>query len=112
MDCSIAALIACFSWSGFYVDAGLSWQDSGEMQVTQIGTYDPNLVDDVMENRPYAFTDNKPDNPYVDIGAGYEMTVSSVRVSLEFVAHRSSIKTGNDLGFNYARLGFRWFPLR
>jgi hypothetical protein len=29
MDCTLAALIACFSWSGFYLDTGISYQSCG-----------------------------------------------------------------------------------
>lgn len=112
MDCTLATLIACFSWSGLYIDSGMSWQNRGETYVTQFGTYDRNLADGLPEALPYAFSTDKPSNPYMDVSVGYSVKIENVEVSLTVRGHRSSIATGADKGFNYARLGFRWFPFR
>lgn len=109
MGCSIYALIACFSWSNFYLDAGLIWQDRGELRVTQFGTHDPDFFDGVHESVPYYFATREVDNPYVDVSIGYAIVpASNVEISLSIAAHKSSVATGMDLGINYARLGVRW----
>lgn len=110
MECTLATLVACFSWSGFYVDSGLSWQDTGMPRTDyQAVVY---RRDDGFQYEIYDETvvyDRK--NPYGSIGLGYEIEFHRLRISLD-IAHQSSLATGRDDGRNYARLGFRWFPFR
>lgn len=111
--CSIQALIACFSWSNFYLDAGLSWQSRGDLRVTQIGTYDPDFSDRVHQAVPYYFGTYEAQNPYADASIGYAISPApNLEISLSVAGHKSSIATGKDWGFNYARLGFRWRPFK
>jgi hypothetical protein len=111
MECSIYALLACFSWSGLYLDGGLSWQDRGEMRVTQYGAADADLSDDVFRSTPYVWTSTEPLNQYGDISIGYEIVIGATTVSAE-LTHRSSIATGRDDGMNYVRIGLRWHLFR
>jgi hypothetical protein len=104
MDCTLATLIACFSWSGLYVDTGLVAQDVGAFEYTQIQTMlpPPNDLIRVQDSRAAR-------NPYGRLELGYELKVGSVVWSLS-VAHLSSLKTDKDRGVNSVSFGMRWHP--
>jgi hypothetical protein len=105
MECTLAALIACFSWSGFYVDTGLQWHDVGPYSTIYMDS--PNLSVPI-EERDFA---NPPNNPYGTFGIGYDVTVGRFTWSLS-AEHTSSLDTGEDHGVNSIRLGVRWRPFR
>lgn len=118
MECSIAALIACFSWSNFYIDTGLEFRDREyqyshdweayrviESTATEFARYE--LID------AKRFIETEADNPYARISIGFAFQFSpSVTADLRLAAHESSISTGRDKGENSVSLGVRWFPFR
>ena len=111
VGCSIYALISCFSWSNFYLDGGVHWQDRGASQVSgfQFLTEDGLAAASAVEWR----ITHKPDNPYGWIGLGYLIKPShNIELNIRLGAHRSSFENGDDRGYNYAGVDFRWFLLR
>lgn len=104
--CSLLSLIACFSWSGVYVDGGLLYQDSGvEEKATTYEWYDGGYHLQASSDDRYAA------NPYGRMALGYELRFSSVTLALE-AAHTSSIATNQDRGVNEINLRARWYPFR
>jgi hypothetical protein len=110
MECTLATLIACFSWSGLYVETGLQAQDhhptrsytemtklyvGQDFQPTGVNSYDVKLGG----------------NPYGRFGLGYAIDVGRFTWSLEAM-HVSSLVTGKDVGVNSVSLNVRWRPFR
>lgn len=110
MECTLAALIACFSWANFYVDGGLAWQDKG-MPRTEYREY----VYRAEDGYQLALYDDlvvyEKQNPYAIGALGYQISFRSFAVSLEG-SHRSSAASGRDDGINTISLRARWFPFR
>ena len=107
--CSLFALIACFSWSNFYVDGGLAYQDTSlphQEWATQTLS-----SSGVVETISIQRTTDEPLNPYGRIAIGYELRFSSVTLSLEG-SHISSIATNQDRGINALSIRARWYPFR
>lgn len=108
MECTLAALIACFSWSGLYLDADLSYLDSDvprrSWSVYQI-QHDWGTETDIRSAET-----TRPANPYGRLSIGYQLEFKSVTVSLEGW-HLSSTKD-SDRGLNAFSLRARWFPFR
>ena len=114
MDCTIAALIACFSWSNFYVDGGLSYHDAGPLVIEKrwVDTYVyvSDLAPDQSmryEERPYRVAAN----PYGRLSIGYQVELQRVTFSVE-LSHISSLDTNKDRGVNSVAFKARWFPFR
>lgn len=110
--CSLFALIACFNWSGFYVDGGLLYQDSGVEQIKDTSTYrwipgDQNFELDSRSHR----ASHTAENPYGQLTIGYELRFTNITWGLE-ATHTSSIATGRDRGVNSISLRARWYPFR
>jgi hypothetical protein len=109
MECTLAALVACFSWANFYVDGGLSWQDRG-LPLTE-----SRAIPVVIDNEPHTFyTSNvryDRKNPYASGALGYEIRFRSLSLALE-ASHRSSAAVGYDEGINSIGLKARWYPFR
>lgn len=109
MECSLFALLTCFSWSNLYVDGGLSFKNQElphqvfETQVIRL----PGVIETITTQR----TTDEPMNPYGRIALGYEMQFSALSLALE-VAHESSIEANDDDGFTAISLRARWFPFR
>ena len=93
MECSLAALLACFSWSNLYIDTSLSYLD-----VKQIYEVDH------VERSEYV-------SPYGGLAIGFSLPIQDVTFSLE-ASHISSIATSHDRGINQVSLRARWFPFR
>lgn len=111
MTCSIAALIACFSWSGFYVDGGLAYQDIGERR--QEWRYQTIQGNGVVETIGRQEMVDDPKNLYGWGAIGYDVEISSyVRVYLEARHGNSSIATGRDRGPNFIGFGIEIRPFR
>lgn len=108
MDCSLAALIACFSWSGLYIDGDLSYLDADVprrewfSQIVQLDWGTESIIQ-TREN-------TRPSNPYGRLAIGYQVEFRSVTFALEGW-HMSSTVDG-DRGFNAVSLRARWFPFR
>jgi hypothetical protein len=79
--CSLAALVACFSWSGFYIDGGLSYQDS-EFPHQEWQTH-VNRLPGATETVTQLVTVDDPYNPYGRAALGYEVNFRSVTLSAE-----------------------------
>lgn len=106
MECTIATLIACFSWSNLYVDTGLLAQDSGvEDRRATYEWYDGSYILQRESDSHYAA------NPYGRLAIGYGFDLRRVSLSLE-VAHVSSLATADDRGVNSLQLRARWYPFR
>jgi hypothetical protein len=107
--CSLFALIACFNWSGFYVDGGLSFQDSSPVHQEWATTV--NYLPTATETVRTQYTTDEPLNPYGRFALGYQIEFKSVTLSLE-AAHVSSLATNRDRGVNSIGLKARWYPFR
>lgn len=109
MTCSIAVLIACFSWSGFYMDGAVVVADGGAISVdTSFFDFYDGKAHQVQE----VYGREQADNPYARAALGYEIEFSPrLRAAFE-VSHRSSIATGRDRGINSASFSLRWYPFR
>lgn len=112
MDCTLAALVACFSWANLYIDTGLSYADSGversETISRPISIQLGNLVDVDTERVTYRQWNDRR-NPYGTLSLGYEIEFRHVSWRLE-LSHVSSLDTGDDRGTNTASLFMRWRP--
>jgi hypothetical protein len=107
MECSLFALLACFSWSSLYIDGGLSYKDRElphqvfETEVIRL----PGVVETVTTQH----TTDHPLNPYGRVAVGYELRFTSITLSLE-ASHASSLDTGGDRGVNALSIKARWYP--
>jgi hypothetical protein len=111
VECTLAALLACFSWSGLYIDGGLQYHDSGversETITRPLSIHVP-YVDLETEQVSYRQWNDRR-NPYGALAVGYEIEFRSVSMRLEF-SHASSLATGDDRGLNSASFMLRWRP--
>lgn len=107
MECTLATLIACFSWSGLYVDTHVTALDKTfphqEWRVSQ------HQGDGVIETiGRYEWTD-RADNPYGGVAIGFAVPIRNVTISAE-MSHISSLRTDGDRGINAVSLRARWYP--
>lgn len=109
MDCAISMLLACFSWSGLYIDSGLSYQDIGESRLEWQTTQ--SQLDGVVETISQQSRINSPMNPYGRIALGYEVSFPVLTWRIE-ASHVSSIATGQDRGVNAVSVSAQWYPFR
>jgi hypothetical protein len=98
MECSLVALVACFSWSGFYIDSGLSYVDVTYSEVELHGSE----VEYVARSH----------NPFGKLGIGFQLNLSPNFLAEVELAHASSLKTQDDRGVNSISLNVRWYPFR
>lgn len=113
MECSLAALALCFSWSNLYIDGGLLYQDGGE-HFTTLNVASAIIVDgdnvsqlDARDVRSV----NEAQNPYGRVTLGYQIDFSNISWQL-YVSHISSVDTSEDRGINSVAISARWFPFR
>lgn len=99
MECSLAALIACFSWSNLYIDTSLSYLD-----VKQIYPHWEETINQRVNRSEYL-------SPYGGLALGFSLPIQEVTLSLE-ASHVSSLATSHDRGINAVSLRARWFPFR
>ena len=97
MECTLAALVACFSWSGFYIDGGLSIRDVKYAEVVIHSAYDVDYV-------------ARSHNPFGRLAFGFDARLSPTLSAAIEVSHESSVRTGNDRGVNSAMFSVRWRP--
>lgn len=109
MECALATLIACFSWSGFYVDTSMQWQDAGLPKTEATPVYFHNDRSNFAGYTQTVSYETK--NPYAEVALGYQVEFHNVALSLS-AWHRSSIATGQDEGINALSVGMRWRPFR
>lgn len=109
MDCTLATLIACFSWSNLYIDSGVSFQDTSlphwEQQTAVI------RHDWGTETFTVPVAADQSSNPYGRLSIGYEVNLSHLKWRLE-ASHTSSFATNRDRGVNAISINARWFPFR
>jgi hypothetical protein len=107
--CSLFALIACFSWSNFYVDGGLSYQDSDfPRQEWRTSTYvSPSVIETItaqeMSDEPY--------NPYGRAALGYEFRFKAITLSAE-AWYSGSMASDGAPAVKGIGLRARWYPFR
>lgn len=114
MECTIATLIACFSWSNLYLDGGMSYLDVGETVIEKRWVENYVYVADHEPTHSTRFSEveaRSPHNPYGRLSLGYQVELPSVTLSLE-LSHLSSIATNQDRGVNSISFKARWFPFR
>jgi len=114
MECTLATLIACFSWANLYIDGGLSYQDRGDTHVvSNLEQFERRLPNGVIESGTEMVTRvyDVRYNPYGRLALGYQLDFGSLVLSIEG-AHRSSLKSDDDRGINSVQLRARWFPFR
>lgn len=109
MECAIATLLACFSWSNLYLDSGLSLQDVGDARIEWQTTQ--SQLDGVVETISRQVEVDSPMNPYGRIALGYEVSLFTLTWRLE-ASHASSVATSRDRGVNAVSLSARWYPFR
>lgn len=114
MECTLATLIACFSWSGLYIDTGVSYQDRGDTHVvSNLEQFERRLPNGVIESGTEMVTRvyDVRYNPYGRLALGYQLDFGSLVVSVE-ASHISSLETDDDRGINSLGIRARWFPFR
>lgn len=111
MECSLAALIACFSWSNLYVDAQISYQDRAvpyhEWRYEGTSTSAGGLIESTWRST----ITNENENPYMRNAIGMKLPFRSIDISLE-AFHDSSISSDRDRGVNGFAVKAQWFPFR
>jgi hypothetical protein len=109
MDCALSMLIACLSWSGLYIDSGVSFQDRGEYR-EQWKSFELRS-DGLIESGSYLAKSDSAQNPYGRIALGYEVGFTRLTWRLE-ASHVSSMVTNRDRGVNAVSVSARWYPFR
>jgi hypothetical protein len=107
--CSLFALIACFNWSGFYVDGGLSYQDSDLPRLEWVTHV--NRLPGAIETVTQLETVDDAYNPYGRISLGYEINFKSVTLSTE-AFYRGSFEDNGAPAIKGIELKARWYPFR
>lgn len=110
MECTLATLIACFSWSGLYVDTGIQVQDAGIAVNYAYEAFEYRTDKWVRTYAEAEFRDTSQ-NPYGRFGIGYVLDFRAAQITLE-ASHTSSLTLGEDKGINALSLRMRWFPFR
>lgn len=112
MECTLATLISCFSWSGLYLDTGLAYMETSEhwMLIENTAIQTDNGV--VFQESTTSRTNRAPRSVYGHLAVGYELRFETWSVDLEVLAHDSRLDSSRDRGENAYRLNVRWFPLR
>lgn len=110
MECTLATLMACFSWSGLFLDSSIQVQDAGIAYNYTFETWE--LRGQQWENtrREDIFSDTSQ-NPYGSVAIGYVVDFPTAQLSLE-ARHTSSLALEDDKGINSLQLRLRWFPFR
>lgn len=113
MECSLFALIACFSWSNLYLDTGVSYTDRTvpyhywrEMQAPP-----PGQTGAIESNYRVSTVGDDSQNPYYRGAIGLKIPFRKIDLSAE-VFHESSISSRTDRGVNGVAIRAQWFPFR
>lgn len=110
MECTLATLITCFSWSNLYFDTHVTAIDKTfphqEWRVSQLS----NSGSQESVGR-YVWTD-RAQNPYAGFSVGYGVTLGSVTISADVSHLLSSLQTSEDRGINAISLHARWHPFQ
>jgi len=117
MDCSLAALIACFNWSNLYLDTTAEYIEQRSRQYTDsfygetFHVFDGN-GEFIQRNlvREIDSVEREISNPYLRASLGYELDANYVRIDLSAFYQESA--TVSDRGEVGAALRVRFFPFR
>jgi hypothetical protein len=110
MECSLAALIACFSWSNLYIDNQISYQDHRIPYHYWRDVSPPPSQNGAVETA-YVWTLGRENpNPYYRGAIGIRMPFKSIDVSAEVFRDTSISMDGQ--GVNGLALRAQWFPFR
>jgi len=113
--CTITALAACFSLSGFYIDGSVIHRDEGRGELVQkiervesvtkipANLYAPAMFVPSYKNVTTYSIDRKESGPYAIGAIGYSINVGPVSVRIEASREFSD-------GVNAASLGVTWRP--
>lgn len=111
MECTLATLIACFSWSNLYVDGQISYQDRSvpyhEWAYEGTSTSQGGLVETTYRST----ISSKDENPYMRNAIGIKLPFRTIDISAE-IFHDSSMSSDNDRGVNGFAIKAQWFPFR
>lgn len=113
MECSLFALIACFSWSNLYVDAQISYRDEPVPYHywKEIAGPPPGQTGAIESNYFLSTIGSDNQNPYYRPAIGIRLPFRSIDVSAEaFYESNGSSKT--DRGAKGIALRMQWFPFR
>jgi len=111
MECSLFALIACFSWSNLYIDNQISYQDRSLPRHYWKDVSPPAGPTGAAETAYVATIENENQNPYYRGAIGIKLPFRSIDLSAE-VFHDSSVATKRDRGVNGVAIRATWFPFR
>jgi hypothetical protein len=115
MDCTFAALLACFSWSGLYLDYGAVMLREVERPAIftsreRLTSFTPSgQVDRDIYRGFVSSIDRQVQNPYGILAMGYEVEFSNFRIDTQLFHMQSTARDEGDTG---AKFNLRWFPLR
>lgn len=110
MECSLAALIACFSWSNLYIDTQISYVDRA-VPYHYWRDVSPPPTNGVVERAYVSTISNENENPYLRNAIGFKLPFRSIDVSAE-IFHDSSMSSDKDRGVNGVAIRAQWFPFR
>ena len=112
MECTIAALIACFSWSGVYLDSGLSFQDIGT-PYQEWRTHVNHTPSGAIETVTQLETLDDPFNPYGWVALGYQLDFRTWTIELSGRYGNASLDEDSPgKAIKSLNLGVRWYPFR
>lgn len=112
MECTLATLIACFSWSGLYLDTGLAYKENSEHYMLIERTVIRSDLGTVTEEGERTFQSSAARSVHGHFAIGYEVRFESLSINLEALSHDSRLDSSRDRGENAYRLNVRWFPFR
>jgi hypothetical protein len=111
MECSLAALIACFSWSNLYIDSDMIVLDHG----VQTSSY--RETEYIWRSKQFPIvnswetTNRRADNPYGRLSIGYQLDLRNLVLAFQ-AEHTSSLSSTDDRGVNGIAIKAKWFPFR
>jgi hypothetical protein len=112
MECTLGtlhALIACFGWSNFYLDGGLSYQNA-EFPHLEWRTHvirSPSVIETITSLEQV----DEPYNPYGRAALGYEMRFKSITLSAE-AFYAGSVAGDGGPATKGVSLKARWYPFK
>jgi hypothetical protein len=107
MECTLAALLYCFSWANLYLDTHVSYIDAKQYRQEW---YESAMVLD-RDQGPGFVALSSYRNPYGGLAIGLALPLKDITLSVE-ASHFSSLATDDDRGINAVSLRARWFPFR
>ena len=117
MECTLAALLACFSWSNLYLDATTDFIRDRDARYVESFYGEPLYVLPVNGSEPYlqrnmireiSRTEREIDSPYGRASLGYEVDISNWRIDVSaFYQESLAVSDRGEVG---GSVRVRWFP--